>query len=49
MNNPDTINTKQSVWFLARDDVDVFMKGGIDRSLPESDRRLKNFQLVWID
>jgi phosphate transport system permease protein len=25
------------------------MKGGIDRSLPESDRRLKNFQLVWID
>jgi phosphate transport system permease protein len=49
INNPDVIDTKQSLWFLARNDVDVFMKGGIDRSLPESDRRLKNFQLAWID
>lgn len=47
--NPNVIDTKQSLWFSARDDVDVFMKGGIDRSLPESDRRLKDFQLVWID
>ncbi|WP_428087402.1 phosphate ABC transporter permease PstA [Candidatus Thioglobus sp.] len=49
MDNPNLIGTTQSFWFLARDDVDVFMKGGIDRALPESDRRLKNFQLVWID
>jgi len=46
---PHVINTRQSLWVLARDDVDVFMKGGIDRSLPESDRRLKDFQLVWVD
>lgn len=49
INNPDLIGTTQSFWFLARDDVDVFMKGGIDRTLPESDRRLKDFQLLWID
>ncbi len=49
IDNPSVLDTKQSLWFLARDDVDVFMKGGIDRSLPESDRRLKDFQLVWID
>ena len=49
MANPQMIGTTQSFWFLAKDDVDVFMKGQIDRTLPESERRLKDFQLVWID
>ena len=47
--NPDLLGTKQSYWFLAKDDVDVFMKGNIDRTLPESDRRIKDYQLNWID
>ena len=47
--NPALIGTKQSYWFLAKDDIDVFMKGNIDRNLPESDRRIKDYQLVWID
>lgn len=47
--NPELLGTKQSFWFLAKDDVDVFMKGNIDRTLPESDRRIKDYQLVWID
>ncbi len=47
--NPDLIGTTQSYWFLAKDDIDVFMKGNIDRNLPEADRRIKDFQLVWID
>ncbi len=47
--NPSLIGTTQSFWFLAKDDVDVFMKGKIDRSLPESDRRIKDYQLKWID
>ena len=46
---PHLIGTTQSLWFLAKDDVDLFMKGEIDRTLPESERRLKDFQLVWID
>ncbi len=33
--NPDLLGTKQSYWFLAKDDIDVFMKGKIDRNLPE--------------
>ncbi len=49
MANPKMIGSTQSFWFLAKDDVDVFMKGQIDRNLPESERRLKDFQLVWID
>ena len=49
IDNPEIIGTTQTFWFLAKDDIDVFMKGGIDRNLPESDRRIKNFQLEWID
>lgn len=49
MHHPEMIGSTRSFWFLAKDDVDVFMKGQIDRTLPESERRLKDFQLVWID
>ena len=49
INNPEILGSTQSYWFLAKDDIDVFMKGNIDRNLPESDRRIKDFQLVWID
>ncbi|HIP81374.1 MAG TPA: phosphate ABC transporter permease PstA [Leucothrix mucor] len=49
IDNPSLLGTKQSYWFLAKDDVDVFMKGNIDRNLPESDRRIKDYQLKWID
>ena len=47
--DPSIIGTTASYWFLAKDDIDVFMKGNIDRNLPESDRRIKDFQLEWID
>ncbi|RVU84537.1 phosphate ABC transporter permease PstA [Leucothrix sargassi] len=47
--DPSILDTTVSYWFLAKDDVDVFMKGNIDRNLPESDRRIKDYQLAWID
>lgn len=47
--NPKLIGTTAPYWFLAKDDIDVFMKGNIDRMLPEDDRRIKDFQLEWID
>jgi phosphate transport system permease protein len=47
--SPQLLGTKQSYWFLAKDDIDVFMKGNIDRNLPESERRIKDYQLGWID
>ena len=49
LENKALIGTKQSYWFVAKDDVDVFLKGDIDRTLPEDDRRLKDYQLAWID
>jgi phosphate transport system permease protein len=47
--NPTLIGTSQKVWVLADDDVDMLLKGKIDRDLPESDRRVRDRQLEWID
>jgi len=47
--SPDLLGTTNSYWFLAKDDIDVFMKGNIDRNSPEGDRRIKDYQFVWID
>lgn len=38
-----------TVWLPASDDVDMLMKGHIDRTLPESDRRVTDMELVWVD
>ena len=47
--NPTLIGSQQNFWFLANDDIDTYIKGNIDRSLPEADRRIKDFQLAWLD
>ena len=38
-----------SVWVPADDDVDMLIKGHMDRRLQEGQRRLKDNQLAWID
>ena len=43
------IGQRIPVWVPADDDVDMLVKGHMDRGLPESDRRLKDKQLAWID
>ena len=47
--DPKIIGTTQKVWVLANDDVDMLMKGKIDRNEKESNRRIRDNQLVWID
>jgi len=47
--DPDLIGQTVSIWVQADDDVDMLMKGHIDRNEPEADRRVKNNQLEWID
>ncbi|MEN8232662.1 MAG: phosphate ABC transporter permease PstA [Thermodesulfobacteriota bacterium] len=49
MDNSDLIGTKQVVWVPMDDDLDMLAKGHIDRTLPESDRRVKDIQLEWFD
>ena len=35
--------------FLQADDIDAFVKGLIDRNIPEADRRVKDYQVEWVD
>jgi phosphate transport system permease protein len=46
---PDWLNTTQALWVYADDDLDAYRKGYVDRELPESERRIDDKQLAWID
>jgi len=47
--DPSLIDTTEVRWLLASDAVDLFMKGHIDRKLPEAERPIGDTQLAWID
>ena len=49
LQHTDIIGKKLDVWVPADDDVDMLIKGHINRAIAESERRLKDNQLVWID
>ncbi len=49
LENPSIIGQTLSVWVLADDDVDMLMKSYIDRELPDSDRRMNDMQIDWVD
>ncbi len=40
--NPELIGTRQPVWVPADDDVDMLIKGHIEREVPETARRLSS-------
>ena len=46
---PATIGQTLSVEMPASSDVDMFLKGRIDRNVPEAERRLSDAQIAWID
>ena len=37
------------MWVPADDDVDMLVKGYLPRTLPETDRRISDQQLAWIE
>jgi len=43
------IGTESEIWLLANDDIDMLIKGHIDRTVPESERRVKDRTLAWVD
>ncbi|WP_405234592.1 phosphate ABC transporter permease PstA [Lentisalinibacter salinarum] len=47
--DPDAIGETRRVWVPASADVDMVVKGSIDRTLPEESRPVKDRELVWID
>jgi len=46
--DPALLGQVSPLWFTASDDIDMYEKGAIDASLPESQRRLKDNTLSWV-
>ena len=49
MTKPELIGSTKPVWVLADDAVDMFVKGHFPREVPESERRISDKQIDWID
>jgi phosphate transport system permease protein len=49
MADPALIGDREHVWMLASADVDLLLKGKVDRTLDEAQRQLSDQQLAWID
>jgi phosphate transport system permease protein len=49
LDDPSLVGTTQSVWVLADDDVDQFVKGFVNRDAVEADRRLSDQAVTWLD
>ena len=43
------IGSKVDVWIKTSDDVDMLMKGHLDRNVAEKNRRLSDQQIEWVD
>ncbi|MGB5746355.1 MAG: phosphate ABC transporter permease PstA [Desulfobacterales bacterium] len=49
LQHSEIIGKNKEIWVPADDDVDMLIKGHINREAAEGDRRLKDNQLAWID
>lgn len=49
LRDPDIVGAKKEIWVPADDDVDMLIKGHIDRDAPETERRIKDKQLAFLD
>ena len=45
--DPGLVGRTERIWVPADDDIDMLVKGHIDRAAPESERRVKDNQLGW--
>ncbi len=48
-NDPGLIGRTVDMWVPADDDVDMLVKGRLDRNLPPTERRLNDKQIAWVD
>jgi len=47
--DPVLIGSTKVLWLLADDEVDMLLKGNVDRSVKQGSRRLKDNQIAWVD
>ncbi len=46
--NPELAGGVQKVWVTASDDLDLYLRGKVDLTLPEKKRRVKDKEVAWI-
>jgi phosphate transport system permease protein len=49
LQNSKLLGQPQKLWFTASDDVDLFLKGSVDRTVSEDNRRISDMEISWID
>jgi phosphate transport system permease protein len=49
LKDPDLVGKTVEIWLPADDDIDMLIKGHIRRDLPESERRVSDKQIAWIE
>ena len=49
LTNPNQIGEEITIWVTASDDVDMLLKGKLNRDLPADLRQLSDQQLLWLD
>jgi len=47
--DPSLLGQTRAYWLPASDDIDMLMKGAIDRNVVEDDRRVSDREIVWVD
>ena len=47
--DPRLVGQRERVWLLAKDQVDLLVKGQIDRGLPEAQRNIDDETIRWVD
>jgi phosphate transport system permease protein len=47
--DPKLLNTTRLIWLYADDETGGYLKGEVDADLPESDRRISDQQIAWLD
>lgn len=49
LDDPSLIGTTKRIWMPVDDDIDMLFKGHIDRQVPESERRVKDQAVGWVE
>jgi len=49
ISQPELIGTTTEIWLRAHSEAGSYLKGQVDTETPESDRRVKNDQMAWLD
>ncbi len=47
--DPGLLGQTRELWLTASDDLDLYLRGKVDTTLPEKQRRISDAEIAWID